>query len=65
MSEIEKSEFIQGYVCAVATMTSIIGEHTNIEETLRAGIGNKTAKDLKALGVEQYDIDKLKEVGYL
>lgn len=60
-----EDKFTQGYVCAIATITHIIGEHTNVKEALKAGIGNKTAKDLIALGVELYDIDILNQVGYL
>ncbi len=63
--ENKESKFIQGYVCAIATITSIIGEHTNVREAFKAGIGNKTANDLISFGVDEYDIEVLKEVNYL
>jgi hypothetical protein len=59
------NQFLQGYVCACVTLTQMIGEQTNVKETLEAGIGKLTADDLYKLGVEQSDIDVLKSVKYL
>lgn len=65
MENLKENKFVQGYVCAISTIASIIGEHTNVKEALYCCIGNKTIKELLDMGVEKMDIETLKMEGYL
>lgn len=56
-----KSAFTQGYIAAISCFIKGHGMGTEVRETYRAGIGKSTLKQLKANGVDEYDLQILKE----
>lgn len=54
-----KSEFQQGYACAISSIVSTHGECTATREALVAG-GLTTVEKMRDAGVDEYDIEILK-----
>lgn len=62
VNETEKDRFMQGYVCALATLLKMEGYvSTEIRELFSAGIGNMNLKQLKEAGTDEHDIQVLSE----
>jgi len=53
--------FACGIAVACATMVDVWGEQVAVEEIL-AGAGLTTRAKMKALGVDNYDLDRLKPI---
>lgn len=53
-------KFVQGGVCAIAALTQMGGRDTHYKEVL-GSFGIRSVKDMRDHGVEDWDIDILRE----
>ena len=62
MKSKSQDKFVQGYICAVVCL---IKQHDEVDtvtrEVFKAGVGNMTLESLKKSGVDEYDLQILKQ----
>lgn len=57
----EENKWMQGFMCAVATLIKLDGVQTFTMELFSAGAGNRSLKTLEKMGVDSYDLQILKQ----
>jgi len=68
MSEADGSNrFLQGYLCAVATLQRIENPTSNgismlVSELYKAGVGNMTIEEIEKAGVDEYDLEVIRRI---